>query len=401
LWGWLGIVWTLAMAVALLPHAAVRVEPGDYSHAEILAAATVFACAGLAVASTALLGTRRILLPAAIAIGFAWLGAQAARGFDHAAGTLEELRADIVRARAAAGRNAHVLVVDAPDRAGGLDLAIASLRDLAEEPGTREPRRIVHEALGSLSRSSEFSTWRVEGLVLVTPAAATVDARAARTLRIVPPAAGSPPPVLWPRGDNRSEILDLDPGATHAARIVGLPTTSTAEAPRLGWRVSEPAGEMFDTIGVWLRGESAPVAVFDLAGSSDWWMAPTVLRVSTKRPFLEVASGEMLGDIPLDITGGAPRVRGDDWTFAIERATLPAPVRGTATYVLELLDMASLDFARIDVEESGGETTLGLLAPGAAGFERAVRERSAGTLVWSLERRVGGVVIARASGRRG
>jgi hypothetical protein len=174
--------------------------------------------------------------------------------------------------------------------------------------------------------------------------------------------------------------------------------TSTAEAPRISWRGSGSSEERFELIGVWLEGQDAPVAVFDLSKSADWREAASVRNVSTVGPFLQVVSAELLADIALDADG--PQVRGDDWTFRVDSATLAKPVRGNAQFALDLLDLSTLEFAHIDVEASDSAGLLTLTAPGAAGFERKIRAHNGGPLVWSLDRSVGGTTIARSSGRR-
>jgi hypothetical protein len=261
-------------------------------------------------------------------------------------------------------------------------------------------------AVELLARTPEMSQWRTDGLVIVgTDSTAEGDLLGRRRgLFLVPPTEGSGLPAQW-TNKSMSDILDVDPGAIHFARFVGQTGTSTAEAPHMNWRTGSteeqrdasgaPVREPL--VGVWLEGEAGPIAVFDPGRMWEWWTAPSIRRVWTEGPFLQVASAELLADIPLDAAG--PALRGDDWIFHIERSTLARPVRGEARFVLDLVDMATLAFARIDLAEHA-DGTIELVAPGAAGFERAVRARGGGPLVWSLDRRIGGTAIARAGGRR-
>jgi hypothetical protein len=365
--------------------------------------AAAFAAAGLAVAATSLLGTRRIVLPALIAIGFSWLSARAASDYALATEVVTRLRMAIGEAQRAVDAGGQVLVVDPPRSVIGRDLGLEPLaRILIDEPlSARSPLAITADAIPFLSRTPLFAEWRAHKVAFLErePGAGTIDTVPSR-VRVVAPTAGTKPPVPW-RGESRSLLFDLDPASARFARIQALPLTSSAEAPRMAWRASEPTGEWVIAAGVWIEDEEGLVALFDPWREPAWWTASTIRRVRAEGPLVNVASFELLDDLPLVCEGEAPRVEGSDWVFDVKDADLARPLRGGATFTLEALDAESLEFARFECEESVAAGLRSLHARGAEGFKASRFAAGSRSVLWSIERRVGDVVVARASGNRG
>ena len=73
LWTWLIVAWFVSITFSDLPQALVRVHPEDLTHAQALFPAAAVMSVGLAVASTALSGVRRHVLPLTVALGLAIL----------------------------------------------------------------------------------------------------------------------------------------------------------------------------------------------------------------------------------------------------------------------------------------------------------------------------------------
>jgi len=216
---------------------------------------------------------------------------------------------------------------------------------------------------------------------------------------VLSPTLGSKQPP-W-RGESRSPIFDLDPAFVRFAEVRALPGTSSAEAPRMAWRASEPAGEWVVATGVWIEDETGLVALFDPWRHRAWWTASTIRRVRAEEPLVNVASFELLPDRTLEVDGREPRSDHTDWIFEVRDDRLARPLRGTATFVLEVLaveDGGRIAYARFACEESVTSGVRTLRAPGAEGFVAASARRGARDFEWSLERRVGEVAIARASG---
>jgi hypothetical protein len=276
-------------------------------------------------------------------------------------------------------------------------------------------RRVIalpRAALSILSRTPRFAEWRANGVVWLVP---TSDGRSsiAWSTRVLRPSAGDAPPIEW-RADVRSPWFehDLDPAKTRFAIVVPQPGASTAEAPTLSWRTGESSSESAEkqptTTGVWLEGENSPIAVFDLAGEDAWWTATGVRRVSTGVGLSQVDTARLLAEVPLDLVEARPVEVGDDWRFEIRGGSLPRPIHGDARFELEVIGLdtyaVSAAFARFpcEVEESatpGGAVRV--TARGVAGFARErARSGRAPETTWSLERRVGAVVVARSSGGR-
>lgn len=443
LWGWIAAVWFAGTCVALVPRASVRVSPADFTHADLLLVAGWFACGGLAVAATAQLGTRRILLPALMALGFAWLGARAAGGFLEAGSAVDRVTAGVADARARIGPEGEVAVVDAPRRAGGLELGLDADGALERGPSSPVVRHVASAALPVWARTEEFRAARARGLALVESASPDVPAaQATFRANVIPPGVGDPPPFEW-RAEVRSPLFerDLDPTRTRFARISTVPGASVAEAPRLAWRTGggadEPAGGWPSIVGVWLAGRGAPEAVFDLSARPEWWRAASVRRVWVGGGLTQVDAARLLAEVSLGVRNDDPRTVGDDFAFQARFREEDQTLRGEARYVLELLDLDTLEFARttsvststgLGIDSDGAAvTSTELTFPGAAGFVAAARARRASgqafashrvdvparadvpagidgpvrvdALVWSLERRVGEVALSRASGR--
>lgn len=398
-WGSLSAAWIAAMLLALVPLAGVHVAPDDGSRADALVIAAAFAAAGLGVAATSLLGTRRIVLPALIAIGLSWLSARNAGNYTEAGAVVTRLSADLAAATVAAGGEGRVLVVDPPTRVAGFDLGTRAIFDTVEGPTAGPPQALPSEAIPFLSRTSEFAEWRKHKIAFLEEGPSTA---VPSQVHVVAPTVGTKPPPPW-FGESRSSLFDLDPAGVRFARVRALPGTSSAEAPRFAWRASEPAGEWVVAAGVWIEDEKGLVALFDPWRHEAWWTASTIRRVRAEDPLVNVALFELLDDLPLAIEGAAPRVVGPDWVFDVREDTLARPVRGTAQFVFELLaerERGSLEYVRIDCEDAGPNGLRSIRARGAAGAVAAYRGTSGGFFAWSLERRVGEVVVARAGGNR-
>lgn len=397
LWGRLAATWIAALCLALVPQVSVDVGPANGSAADLLVIPSSIAAIGLAVAATSLLGTRRIVLPALIGILTSWLAMRSAGQYESAARAVDGLRTDVAAARSLAGEGGTVVVLDAPERAAGLVLGVRGLEARLSGRATREPLWIPAGALALLTRTQEFAERRRAGVVIL---ANTDRARGPlRDVLVVRPTEGTEVPP-W-RAESRSGFLQLDPSTVRFARVQALPRTSTAEAPRIAWRASEPAGEWTIASGVWVEGEAGPVGVFEPWRETAWWSASTIRRVRGEDPLHQVALFELVPDLPLVLAGGAPRVDGSDWVFEIPEASLARPLRGTPSFVLEILgrdDTRALVYRRLDCAATSANGLVNVRARGAAGATADLRGAEP-PCVWSLERRVGEVAIARAEGR--
>jgi hypothetical protein len=260
------------------------------------------------------------------------------------------------------------------------------------------PLAISADSIPLLTRTIEFARWRSHRVAFLEHEGPFTEGSVPARMRVVSPTAGTKPPLPW-RGESRSPfVLDLDPATVRFVRVTALPGTSTAEAPRLAWRASEPAGEWTVANGVWVAGENGPVALFDPWSDPEWWTAPTIRRVSAEDPLVHVALFELLTELKLECSPRAieyPSEETAEWIFRIPESSLPQPVRGRAVYVLEIFDPTSTGYQRIDCAETTADGVLTLRARVArTPFEGGCNVEGAS---WSLERRVGGVAIARTT----
>jgi hypothetical protein len=369
---------------------------------------------GLGIASTALSGARRWVVPALVGAGYAVLAHAAAQPFRPASAALGELRADLDRARERHGRLATLFVVDPPGRVAGLDVLGGSLDLLLHPSFTGEPERVTVrglslEALLACVRQPEFEALRGgEPLVLVFSADELQGLRggdapevpAGRTsVRIAPPRARPEAPV-W-RAEPRSPLLELDPLhhlAVRATARVGALPDALAEAPIVAWRARGELAPFAALDGVWIAGQDGPRAFFDVGRSLAWISGDEIARVSFEGALAEPVSAEVLARAP--VLEAVQRSRdGADWLFEVDPDEPPRPLTGDGTWRLELLDLASLESRTLEAEPELAGGGRSLRVRDAAAWEDRVLERGDGPIAWSLVFAVGPTALARADGR--
>jgi hypothetical protein len=413
LWGWLVGTWCGAIGAVMLSTAAVRVPPDTFAHAETLFPAAVVMAVGLGIASTALSGSRRMVVPALVAAGYALLAHAAAGPYRPAGEALGELRADLDRARERHGRQATFLVVDPPGRVAGLDVLGGSL-DLVLHPSfTGEPeeavvRGLTLEALFCYARQPEFDVLRGEPLVLVFPAAELAglrggDAPEPATGRVsarIPPPAARAGAIVW-RDEPRSPLFELDPlhhAAVRATASGGAPAEALEPAPAVAWRARSALAANAALEGAWIAGPDGPRAFFDVERSLAWLVGEEIARVWFEGALADPVSAEVLTQVPrLE----APRRTRDgaDWLFEVDPDEPPRPLAGAGAWRLELLDLARLEALALDAEPEPAGQGRRLRVRQAALWEDRVLERGGGPIAWSLAFRVGPVTLARSDGR--
>jgi hypothetical protein len=442
LWGWLAGTAGTGMLLALLVGLSAGGGDGVLSRALALFPAALIACAGFAVASTALSGLRRVLVPSALAAAFALVARTTAGSYVEASTALGELQESLASARSLHGGTATYFVVDPPGRASGLEAMEAvspllldpSVCAQAERGDTVTVRGITEGALLALSREPEFEAMRQRKVVLLTSPA---QPGAPGVSSALPPPEASSGVLSW-RGDLMSPLFDVDPLERRSLRALAV-TASTAEAPRMVWRAGE-SGTRTRT-GVWIEGPiegqkgegqkgegqkgegpKGPVALFDLSRSTEWLFGPRAHRVWLEPSVGRVASAELLVDVPTLPGRIAPIVRDESWSFTVDPGALPRPLHGEARFVLALLDLESLRYLEVSpratptsarngeivfaITPPSGPSELRAKGPGRAPPGREPSGSAEGApidrfpLAWSLELRCGDVCIARASGRR-
>ena len=397
LWAWLAVVGGTGILLATWLGSSTRLVEEDLGGALASFPAALVACAGLAVASTALSGLRRVLVPAGVAIVFVVLARTEAVPLAEAGTELGMVQAGIVAARAQHGGAASYLLVDpsaktwSERKAAAVTLLLdPAVCPSAERGDTGTVRAIAGDALLAFARQPEFAGLRREGVVLVRGAVESGELPAITAVPGHEPSSGT---LTW-QGNLRSDLFDVDPLERRAMRVAALSPASTGEAPRMGWRAGDE--DRFSRGGVWIEGSRGPVALFDLSQSPEWLFGPRVHRVWLTSDPGKIALGELLADVP-SIACPDPGARGGDWTFVVDRGTLPRPLHGEAEFVLSLLDLESLRYVELDPRAPTG-SGQGEIAVTFDPPARAVSGPS--PCAWSLEWRCGNVCLARASGRR-
>jgi len=397
-WAAVLVAWTVAAVATALYRADVRVQPGDMSGAAGLFPAALVMAMGLAVAATALTGRRRIVLPALTGLGLCVLAHADALCFAQSARAAGALADDLRAARAAHADAAHVLALDPPGLVAGrlaLERDLAPLLDpawtgAAARATPVRARGLSAVAFLALAREPEMSALRAEGLVLLLPARLLDGERGAGRVAVRVPAAGAEKGAGQWREEGRSPPLDLDPFDTLALRVVARPGATAGAPPVAAWEARSalvPGGAL---AGAWLRGADGPVALFDLGRSLPWLLGERARRVWLEGELTAIVLARALPREPPLAGVTEPAVDGDDWLFEPAWAELARPRAGEPDFVLALLDPELYDYEELACQQVGER----LVARAAAGFA-AGRARVA----WSLEQRVGGVVVARAGGR--
>lgn len=342
LWGWLVLSWILAALTVLCFTRDLDVPPGRIELGTSLLPASILVCAALATASTALGGSRRTVIPLAIAAMLCILSDRTARIWPERSRELLALRADLERGLHATGGAGVVLVVGAPwdsvrDRPqyeagrGGFGvpddlelLAGAWPPEAALRPGRL--RRARPEALPYLVRSREDEELRRTGLAVLL-----LD-REDHPAFVVPPPTDQAKPFTW-RDEERtgkSPWVELDPTAYTMVRVTPLAGISTAEAPRMRWRATNSTFEDGEIEGVWVATADGPQAIFDLGRSVEWLLGGMIRRVTFEGEMRRIATGEILPriDVPgvTTLDGHAP--------FETIEAALPRPWTGNFEWVL-------------------------------------------------------------------
>lgn len=402
---WTGVLsaWVLAMALAGLYRADLRVHPGDLTEASVLLPAALVMSIGVAVAATALSGKRRTLMPIAVAIGYSILAQGEAQSLKDATRATERLRVALAPALEMQPPIKHLVLVDEPHMVkahavigDSLDWIFdpAFTRHLVDAPAPPEARRTSSDGLSSLVREEFFDQLRSEGLVLALTSSGETERR---LLRLEPPTEsdqpGSREGVVW-REEGRSPVLDVDPLHRRALIARARPGTSTGRPPQLGWRVSDPEHETGACDGVWLHGPDGPLAIFDLADQRDWLLGGRGRRLWLEGDLANPIEAQLAVELPTIPGVSAPDTKDeDDWIFEPDLENLPRPLDGKAHAELVLFDRQGFHVRRLEVVLERGQWRV----PGANTLVRRWDELPEG-LTWALEWRTDEVCLARTRG---
>jgi hypothetical protein len=344
---------------------------------DALAPAAVAAAMSLAIATTAIGGLRRTLLPLVGAACLGWLARDAALQMAAAARATDALEA---RLRDEARGVSELLCIAPPRAAHGFALWSGDLSERARDLPARV-RLVDESSLPWLERSALAGELARAGARIV---------RFAGEGRALAPPARRGEPLVW-RGEGRSPLVDIDPRSLRSVRVLPLPGTSPTEEPWMGWRSAEDGGTAGRVAGAWGLVDGELVALFDLRLDEGWNRAGVVRRVWFEMPLAGIKSAEVRAEAPWRI--GAPRVEGEDWVLdEVDEAW--RPLAGAPRVVVRVLGEQGLAWIEREARVEDGRHV-------AKGCEAEVRRRLAPgeAAWWWIERMVGARVVAEGSGR--
>lgn len=407
LWGWL---LTAAVAAVVLWEACsegrvVRAE--DFTHAATLLPLGAVLGVALGVASTAVFGLRRTVLPIVVATGWAFVGHQNAVALAASADVFADLRGDLLEARQTWGHDVQVLVLDPPRHVQGID-ALEGALPWAVDPifaglplgaGGGWVRALTSEALVAFAREPEFTELRSHPLIAVVPGylvdpelepGADEQGHTSRLALPLPPPRPSTGMRSWFR-EGRAAHLDLETVTMGALLVRCTPKSNTDEPPVLAWRATEALALQGALEGAWNSVGETPEAVFDLSSSVSWLLGGRVQQIWSERGWSRIHEARLALELPEPSGISAPRVRGEDWVF---EGSFEAPEE---TWRVVLLDLATLESAALPARQTvAGELEI----LGAARRVSAAFLSGRGPVAWSLERLVEGQAVERIRGRR-
>ena len=416
LWGRFLAGWAVALVVLLLLGSRERFLPaslGDLQGATFLG---VCMAVGLGTSATALAGLRRTLLPVSVGVMYAFLSAGSGATIERAAAEVGALQDAVLEAAREDDWSRTVVVLDPPRTVAGVHaLRQAEDRSLASAPFVPRGSRAV-EVIGLESESfwavasgsPDFLALRSAGVTLLLPPPKAPGANGGGAdgsgerlaVRIASPRAetslGDRGEFGWVGEGASPASRTFDPFEASVVRVIaraaGEEASSPLTRPLVRWRGSAGADAEGTASGVWVRSpEGRTEAVFHPGGDLDWLAAGEVISVwfpgSLARPDAAVVSS-VPWPLPETVQ---PRVVGDDWTFDLHGAALAQPLgEAPEEWVLWVVDPESGRSVELVAREAA---TGRLTVEGAARFHEL-------DVLWILERRLDGVVVNRARGRR-
>jgi hypothetical protein len=195
-------------------------------------------------------------------------------------------------------------------------------------------------------------------------------------------------------GEGRSTAGSIfDPLLARYLTVTALPDADTSQPPVARWAADGTDDAGAEVIGVWLAGDDAPVAAFDLERQLRWLLGGRVHSIWLTGELTSITAARVTPGPPLLAT--EPEAVGADWVLDLGEWTEPQALEDQATWRLGLLDLERLDYVELSMSERAGGR---LVFEGAATWSRE-RLAAGSDLVWCLDLVLDGVTLARATDR--
>ena len=406
LWSWCLVGWLAALAVTELLHAHVRVAPAELFLARVLLPSVAVMAVGLGIASTALSGNRRRLLPWGVAVAYAVVAHGNAKPWQAAADAAAELRGAMLAALDEHGSDATLLVLDPPDAiAGALPVGEALAWLVHPDLGTRdgepverarpEVAGLSRDAFLALVRDAEFPGLLEGGLVVLLPPEPDGEEHVRRSLRLE---AGDPSsgPRSW-RDDLGSPSINLNPLSTSVLEVTARTGTALDALEEVTWTSVGGAEKRSARAGVWFGESEEPFGLYDMGSSLEWRLGDRIRGVFFEggaSPLSQVEVREELPPLREDLVAELPENRYRIVFAPVTDARVLSNL-SRGRFVLGLLDLETYGYAETDVIRDPN----GVLRAELGGWGRARRLLdSGGRYGWVLEFRVEDRAVARNRG---
>ena len=419
LWSLILAIGALALLAASFSSSGVRVSPGNFTHAEVLMPGLFVVCAGLALASTALGGLRRLLMPSILAVGWAAMANSHAGAWATSVEKFAVARSDVARALELVPRPQAVCLLDIPEFCAGfapLDRSVSqgflaaaelqaqdalSLRRAREEQApTVWISAPARSAWVQFTRTQRFAQLRATGFAVV------LEERpgAGRVVVALPAAAPSSGSRRGFR-DGSSAALDWDALSVRAVNAVGPRDTDLSRAPFLGFNAQGVDGHFTggELQGVWVDFAGEQRAYFDAGASVDWLCSNRVRLAWPVEGWSNLRDADAQDELPKFEPEPIPLESRGDWSIAALHSPIVTAAQATlarrgssGNWGVTLCDLETLEQARFDLAEPVPPSTTWT----ASGMGRmsALWSARGHALAWCIEYRAGGVALVRGEG---
>ncbi|MEM9802863.1 MAG: hypothetical protein AAGA20_21235 [Planctomycetota bacterium] len=425
LWGRLLGGWAVALVVLLALGARERTIPASLADAPGTLSLAVCMAVGLGTSASALSGARRTVLPFLAGGLYAMLTTGSGATIQEAAAQVGALHQSILDAARENEWSGAIVALDPPREVAGVRALSpeddASLGSAPFVPRDSQPFPVLgieSESFWAVATEPWFRDLREQGVTVLLPPdppddanapVASIDKSLDRVARgVVRPVVSLPAPRPATSLGDHGEFGWVGEGVAPAGRrfdpfdaaaIVAIPPPLAPDgAPAstdslVRWTGSSELDVDASSRGVRVEGEGPEGEVaFDVGVELDWLLAGEVRSLWFTGDLRRASAVRVLRTPPSMPHGVTPRVVGDDWTFDVSGAGRLKPLGAAKEeWVLWVVDPKSGE--SIQLAPRGAETGR-LTVDGAAIFH----DRD---VLWILDRRLGGVTVERARGRRG